>query len=104
GAVGKAPRGPRPMGAGVSGDGKQLFVSNGRGESVAIVDVAGRKVARLIDGVGARPWGIAVSADGGKVYTANGPSNDVSVVDLATGKVEKRIKVGGLPWGIAAAK
>ena len=43
----------------------------------------------------------ASAADGKKVYTANGPSNDVSVVDVATGKVEKRIKVGGLPWGIA---
>src|SRR5262245_48251153 len=102
--VAKTPLGPRPMGAALSPDGKHLFVSNGRGESVAVVDVAGRKVARLVDGVGARPWGIAVSADGKKVYTANGPSNDVSVVDLATGKVEKRIKVGGLPWGIAAAK
>jgi YVTN family beta-propeller protein len=100
-AVAKTPLGPRPMGAAVSPDGKHVFVSNGRGESVAIIDVAGRKVARLVDGVGARPWGIAVSADGKKVYTANGPSNDVSVVDVATGKVEKRIKVGGLPWGIA---
>ena len=89
------------MGAALSPDGKQLYVSNGRGESIAVIDVAGRKVARLIDGVGARPWGIAAGADGKKVYTANGPSNDVSVVDVATGKVEKRIKVGGQPWGIA---
>ncbi len=58
---------------------------------------------RLIDGVGARPWGIAPSRDGKRLYTANGPSNDVSIVDLATGKVEKRIKVGGLPWGVAVA-
>jgi YVTN family beta-propeller protein len=99
--VAKTPLGPRPMGATLSPDGKQLYVSNGRGESIAVIDVADRKVARLIDGVGARPWGIAVSADGKRVYTANGPSNDVSVVDLATGKVDRRIKVGGLPWGIA---
>jgi YVTN family beta-propeller protein len=97
--VAKTPLGPRPMGAALSPDGKHLYVSNGRGESIAIIDVAGRKVARLIDGVGARPWGIATA--GGKVYTANGPSNDVSIVDLTTGTVEKRIKVGGLPWGIA---
>ena len=89
------------MGAALSPDGKLLYVSNGRGESVAVIDVASRKVVRLIDGVGARPWGIGVSADGKKVYTANGPSNDVSVIDVATGKVEKRIKVGGPPWGIA---
>jgi len=101
--VARTPLGPRPMGAALSPDGKQLYVSNGRGESIAIIDVAQRKVTRLIDGVGARPWGIAVSADGKKVYTANGPSNDVSIVDVASGKVEKRIKVGGLPWGVATA-
>jgi len=99
-AVAKTALGPRPMGAALSPDGKQLFVSNGRGESVAVIDVAHRKVARLIDGVGARPWGIAVSPDGKQIYTANGPSNDISVVDAATGKIEKRIKVGGLPWGV----
>ncbi|HZL19887.1 MAG TPA: hypothetical protein VFG23_19285 [Polyangia bacterium] len=47
---------------------------------------------------------MATSADGKKLYTANGPSNDVSVIDLASGKVEKRIKVGGLPWGLVVAK
>jgi len=79
-------------------------VSNGRGESVAVVDVAGRKVTRLIDGVGARPWGIALSADGKRLYTANGPSNDVSIIDIASGTVTKRVKVGGLPWGVAVGR
>jgi YVTN family beta-propeller protein len=50
--------------------------------------------------VGARPWGIAVSPDGKRLFTANGPSNDVSIIDVASGTVEKRIKVGGLPWGV----
>jgi YVTN family beta-propeller protein len=91
------------MGVVLAPDGKQLYVSTGRGSSVAIIDVATRKVVRLIDGVGARPWGIAVSPDGKKVFTANGPSNDVSVIDVATGAVEKRIKVDGSPWGLAVA-
>jgi YVTN family beta-propeller protein len=99
--VAKTPLGPRPMGAVLSADRKQIYVSNGRGESVAAIDVASRKVVKLIDGVGARPLGIGVSADGKRIFTANGPSNDVSVIDVATGKVEKRIKVGGLPWGVA---
>jgi YVTN family beta-propeller protein len=95
--------GPRPMGLAFSPDGKELYVSNGRGESVAVVDVAARKVARLYDGVGARPWGIGVSRDGKWIFTANGPSGDVSVIEAATGKVEKRIKIGGLPWGLAVS-
>ena len=65
--------------------------------------MASKTVTRLIDGVGGRPWGIGVSADGARVFTANGPSNDVSVIDVATGTVAKRIKVGGLPWGLVVA-
>jgi YVTN family beta-propeller protein len=99
-AKAKTVLGPRPMSAVLSPDGKLLYVSNGRGESVAVIDVATRTVARLIDGVGARPWGIGVSRDGQWLYTANGPSNDLSVIEAATGKVEKRVKVGGLPWGL----
>jgi len=53
--------------------------------------------------VGARPWGIGVSRDGKWIFTANGPSGDVSVIEAATGKIEKRIKVGGLPWGLVVS-
>jgi YVTN family beta-propeller protein len=56
-----------------------------------------------MDDIGARPWGIALSRDGKKLYTANGPSGDVSVVDIESGKVDRRIAVGGSPWGIAVA-
>ena len=103
-AQAKTALGPRPMGSALSPDGKTLYVSLGRGEAVAVIDVATRKVTRLIDGVGARPWGIGVSPDGARVYTANGSSNDVSIIDAATGKVTARVKVGGLPWGLAVAR
>jgi YVTN family beta-propeller protein len=95
--------GPRPMGLALSPDGKELYVANGRGESVAVIDVATRKVVRLIDGVGARPWGIGASRDGKWIFTANGPSGDVSVIEAATGQIVKRIKVGGLPWGLVVS-
>ena len=38
-------------------DGKHLYVSTGRGGAVAVVDVAARKLERVIASVGARPWG-----------------------------------------------
>ena len=88
------------MGAVLSPDGQQVYVSLGRARAVAVIDVAKRALARTIEDVGARPWGIDVSADGKKIYTANGPSGDVSVVDLATGTVERRIATGGSPWGL----
>jgi YVTN family beta-propeller protein len=95
------PTPPRPMGAVLSPDGKQLYVSLGRAGSLAVIDVVTRKLVRLIEGVGARPWGIGVSPDGKKLYTANGPSGDVSIVDIATGKVDKKVATGGSPWGVA---
>jgi YVTN family beta-propeller protein len=93
------PSGPRPMGAALSPDGKLLYVSCGRGGSIAVIDVAARAQLRSIDGVGDRPWGVALSADGTHLYTANGTSNDMSIVNLATGNVDRRVQVGGLPWG-----
>ncbi len=97
------PTGPRPMGASLSADGKQLYVSCGRGGSVAVIDVAERKQVRSIDGVGDRPWGIALSRDGAQLYSANGTSHDVSIVNLSTGNVDRRVHIGGLPWGLVLA-
>jgi YVTN family beta-propeller protein len=85
-------------------DGKTVYVTNGRGGSVSLIDVATEKVADTITNVGTRQWGIAVSTDGQKVYTANGPSNDVSVIDLKTKTVVKRIAAGQSPWGVAITK
>jgi YVTN family beta-propeller protein len=95
------PSGPRPMGAVLARDGKQLYVTTGRGGSVAVIDVGTRSQVRSIDGAGNRPWGIALSRDGMHLYTANGTSNDVSFVNISTGNVDKRIQIGGLPWGVA---
>jgi YVTN family beta-propeller protein len=96
----KTPTGQRPMGLVLSPDDKQLFVSTGRGGAVAVVDVAKRDFAHLIDGVGARPWGIAMAADGKHVFTANGPSDDLGIVDVAGRKLEKKVPLGGQPWGV----
>jgi YVTN family beta-propeller protein len=94
------PSGPRPMGAVLSNDARTLYVSTGRGGSVAIIDVPSRKQIGSIDGVGNRPWGIALSRDGTRLLTANGTSHDMSIVDLATGNVDRRVHIGGLPWGV----
>jgi YVTN family beta-propeller protein len=93
---------PRPMGSVLSPDGRSVLVSLGRARSIAIIDVAARRVVRTIADVGARPWGIDVSADGTEAYTANGPSGDVAVIDLASGVVKRRIHTGGSPWGLVA--
>jgi YVTN family beta-propeller protein len=94
------PTGSLPMGTAISKDGKELYVSTGRGNAVAIIDTQKNEVATTIP-VGNRVWGIALDPSGSKLYTANGASNDVSVVDLKSRKELRRIKVGDGPWGIA---
>ena len=88
------------MGTAVSRDGKELYVSTGRGNAIAIIDTQKNELATTVP-VGNRVWGIALDPAGSKLYTANGASNDVSVVDVKSRKELRRIKVGDGPWGIA---
>jgi YVTN family beta-propeller protein len=92
----------RPMGIAVSRNGRHLYVANGRGNSVAVIDGKTQKILAMIP-VAGRPWGIAITPDGRKVYTANGLSNDVAVIDTETNRVIKTIQAGNDPWGIVIA-
>jgi YVTN family beta-propeller protein len=98
------PLGARPMGLALAADGKTLYVANGRGGTVSIVDTARRRVVDTIAAVGARPWGVALSPDGRTLYTANGSSNDVSVIDLVTRTVTRHIPTCRGPWGLALGR
>jgi YVTN family beta-propeller protein len=89
----------RPMAVLRDAKRNRLYVSTGRGGTVAIVDIASGKLLQEVP-VGTRPWGIALSKDGRWLYTANGPADTVSVVDTETLKVTKQIPVGRSPWGI----
>ena len=90
------------MGVVVSHDGRRVYVANGHGNSISVIDAAKRKVVKVVP-VGRRPWGIALTPDGRKLYTANGLSRNVSVIDTATLKVIATIPVGEGPWGVAIA-
>ena len=87
------------MGTAMARDGKELYVSTGRGNTVAVIDTEKNAVVATIP-IGNRAWGIALEPSGSKLYTANGASNDVSVVDVKSRKELRRIKVGDGPWGI----
>ena len=96
--------GAKPMDALLAPDDSLLYVSTGRGGTVAVLDTRARRFVASIP-VGTRPWGMALSADGSRLWTANGPpGNDVSIVDLATRRVVGRIAVGRAPWGVALAR
>jgi YVTN family beta-propeller protein len=89
----------RPMAVVLDAKRNRLFMSTGRGGTVAVIDLKGPTLTTEIK-VGTRPWGTALSEDGRWLYTANGPSNDVSVIDTATLRTVKTIAVGKSPWGV----
>jgi YVTN family beta-propeller protein len=90
----------RPMGILLDAKRNRLYVSTGRGGTVAVIDSSSHKLLSEVK-VGTRPWGIALSQDGRWLYTANGPSDDVSVIDTSTLQVVRRISAGRSPWGVA---
>lgn len=89
----------KPMGLILDEPRRRLFVSTGRGGTIAVISLQGPKLEGEVP-VGARPWGIALSGDGKRLYSANGSSNDVAIVDTATLQVVKKLAVGKSPWGI----
>jgi YVTN family beta-propeller protein len=93
----------RPMGVLLDAPQHRLYVSTGRGGTIAVISPEGSKLITEVP-VGARPWGLALSADHRRLYTANGSSNDVSVIDTGTLKVIKKIPVGRSPWGVVIGR
>jgi YVTN family beta-propeller protein len=89
-----------PMALVLDASRQRLYMSTGRGGTVAVIDVKGDPQLLAEVPVGTRPWGIALSADGNKLYTANGPSNDVSIVDTKALRAIGKIPVGRSPWGV----
>lgn len=80
---------------------RRLYVSTGRGGTIAVIGLQGRGARLLTEiPVGARPWGIALTPNHRLLFTANGPSNDVSIVDTSTLRVVKKVPVGRSPWGV----
>jgi PQQ-dependent catabolism-associated beta-propeller protein len=89
-----------PVGIVMDRAGKKAYVTLGRADHVAVVDVATRKVEKYIL-VGHRPWGITFDRDQKRLFVANGASDDVSIIDVASGEVLKSVPVGHYPYGVA---
>ncbi len=83
----------------ITADGSRAYVTLGRANHVAVVDVRQRKVLDYLL-VGNRPWGLALSADEKWLYVTNGLSDDLSIIDTENLKVVKSVPVGAIPYGI----
>ena len=92
-----------PVGIAMTRDGKRAFVSLGKANHVAFVDVAARKVTDLVL-VGKRAWNVTLDKAEARLYVVNGLSDDITVVDVAGAKAIKSIPVGRVPYGLVVVE
>jgi YVTN family beta-propeller protein len=92
-----------PVGLVMTKDGKRAFVSLGRANHVAFVDVATRKVTDLVL-VGKRAWGLGLDKAEKTLLVTNGLSDDLSIVDVASAKAVKTLKVGRVPHSVVVVE
>ncbi|CAM2156600.1 YncE family protein [Pararobbsia alpina] len=78
------------------------FVTNGRGNTIAVVDLDTLKTVDTIQAGGADPDGILYVPDSDRIWVSNGHAHSVSVVDPVSRHIEATIDVGGKPETIAA--
>ena len=88
-----------PVGIAMTRDGRRAFVTLGRANHVAFVDVPARRVTDLVL-VGKRAWNVALDKAEKRLWVVNGMSDDVTVVDIAAAKAVKSIPVGRVPYGV----
>jgi YVTN family beta-propeller protein len=93
----------RPMGIVLDAPRERLYVTTGRGGTLAAIAAADGKLVREVP-AGARPWGVALTPDGRRLVTANGSSGDVTVLDTDTLAVLGKVTVGRGPWGVVAGR
>jgi YVTN family beta-propeller protein len=94
------PVGKGPEGNDLSPDEKELWVANGQGGTVSIVDVAAKKVIETIDVQTKRSNRLQFTQDGKRVFISDMTGNELIILDAATHKQVKRMSPGKMPEGI----
>ena len=87
----------------LSPDGKTLYISNFRRDSVMFVDLATKQVTHEIK-TGRHPKVLVTSADGKYLFAANWAAHSVTQVDTSNGQVIRTLEVGKQPRGMAMTK
>ena len=87
----------------ISPDGKTLYASNFRRNSVQFIDVASRLVTREVK-AGAHPKILVLSRDGKRLFAANWGDGTVTELDTVTGVQVRRLVVQQNPRGMAITK
>jgi YVTN family beta-propeller protein len=92
-----------PVGITMTADGKRAFVALGKANHVAFVDVAARKVDKLVL-AGKRAWGVTLNKAQDRLYVVNGLSDDLTIIDVSAAKALKTLPVGRVPYGVVIAE
>jgi len=83
-------------------DRKLGFITNGRANTIAVVNLDTLKLVDTINAGGPGPDGILYVPQLQRIFVSNSHDNSVSAVDVATRKVIATIPVGGKPEALAA--
>ena len=84
-------------GIAIANDLNKAFISNGKDNSVSIIDLKTFKLIEKVAIEGKNPDAILYDAFSKKVFTYNGKSNNATVLDAITNKELKTIPFGGKP-------
>ncbi|HEX9647774.1 MAG TPA: PQQ-dependent catabolism-associated beta-propeller protein [Alphaproteobacteria bacterium] len=85
-----------PVDFAMTRDGKTAYITLGRANHVAVVDVASREVTDYIL-AGKRVWGAALNADESLLVVTNGASDDITIIDTAKKVAVNSVAVGRTP-------
>jgi YVTN family beta-propeller protein len=82
-------------------DQKLGFVTNGRADTITVVDLDTLRTVGTINAGGPDPDGIMYAANVKRLYVSNGHDQSVSAIDPVTRKVVATMAVGGKPESLA---
>jgi len=83
-------------------DRKLGFITNGRANTIAVVNLDTLKLVDTINAGGSGPDGILYVPQLQRIYVSNSHDDSVSAIDVATRKLVATIPVGGKPEALAA--
>lgn len=96
------PVGAQPAALAVAPRSRRVFVVNGSGDSVSVLDTHAGALLRTT-AVGRAPQGLAVDEDTERVFVSNSSGNTVSVLDARTGRLVGTVDVGICPSVVAVS-
>jgi YVTN family beta-propeller protein len=84
-------------GIAIANDLNKAFISNGKDNSVSVVDLKTFQLIEKIAIEGVNPDAILYDAFSNHIFVFNGKSNDATVIDAKSNKVVETIALGGKP-------